>query len=61
MEEESKDVLSWITITDYLRYEFEQQKEVLLNNYWGRQTFGQSYSLDSCLTHAFLNKISRLI
>jgi hypothetical protein len=59
--EEQKEVLSWIAITDYLKYEFEQQKEVLLNNYWGRQTFGQAYSLDGCLIHAFLNKISRLI
>jgi len=25
-----KEVLSWIFITDYLRYEFEQQKEVLI-------------------------------
>jgi hypothetical protein len=59
LEEEQKEVLCWISISDYLRYEFEQQKEVLLNNYWGRQTFGQAYSLDSCLIHAFLNKISR--
>jgi len=57
--EEQKEVLSWIIITDYLKYELEQQKEVLLNEYWGRQTFGQAYSLDSCLIHAFLNKISR--
>jgi len=59
LDEEQKEVLSWIIITDYLRYEFKQQKEVLLNNYWGRQTFGQAYTLDSCLIHAFLNKISR--
>jgi len=59
LDEEQKEVLCWISISDYLRYEFEQQKEVLLNNYWGRQTFGQAYSLDSCLIHAFLNKINR--
>lgn len=59
--EEPKEVLSWIVITDYLKYEFEEQKEVLLNNYWGRQTFGQAYSLDGCLMKAFINKISRLI
>jgi len=57
--EESKEVLCWVSISDYLRVEFEEQKEVLLNNYWGRRTFGQAYNMDSCLIHAFLNKISR--
>ena len=59
LNDERKEVLCWYIITDYLKYELEQQKEVLLNEYWGRQTFGQSCSLDSCLIHAFLNKISR--
>jgi len=46
---------------EYIKEKLEEQKEVLLNNYWGRQTFGQAYSLDGCLIDAFLNKISRLI
>ena len=59
--EEKKEVLCWYIVTDYLKYELEQQKEVLLNEYWGRQTFGQSCSLDSCIINAFINKISRLL
>lgn len=46
----------WWYITDPLKYQLEQQNEIILDGYyWGRRTTGQHISLDYCCIKAFIN------
>lgn len=55
IEENDGDVLEWWIVQDSLKYRLEQQGEIFLNGAWGRQTSGQSISLDWCCINAFIN------
>jgi len=50
------EVYEWWIISDPLKYRLEQEGEIFLNNeYWGRQTTGQSISQDNCCLNSFIN------
>lgn len=49
------EIYEWWLISDPLANELEKQGEIFLNGAWGRQTTGQSISLDGCCIRAFLN------
>lgn len=48
------EIYEWWFISDPLKYRLEQQGEIFLNEYWGRQTTGQNISLDGCCIKAFI-------
>lgn len=59
------EVYEWWIISDPLKYRLEQEGEIFLKGgcveFWGRQTTGQSISLDSCCLHAFINYLKDVV
>lgn len=49
------EVYEWWIIQNPLKYRLEEQEEIFLNGAWGRQTTGQSISLDYCCISAFID------
>ena len=49
------EVFEWWLISDPLNYRLEKQEEIFLNGAWGRQSTGQSISLDSNVIKAFID------
>lgn len=53
------EVYEWWIVTDPVKYELENQDEIMLNGAWGRQTSGQGYDMDYCMQQGFINRIKR--
>lgn len=59
------EVFEWWLISDPLKYRLEQQNEIFISgacvDFWGRQTTGQSISLDYCCIKAFIELLKDII
>ena len=51
------EIYEWWLISDPLKYRLEQEGQIFLNDAWGRQTSGQSISLDYCVIHSFIDML----
>lgn len=55
-------VYEWWLISDPLLYRLDRRGEIILNGkFWGRQTTGQSISLDYCCIKAFIELLEQQI
>lgn len=56
IEDNDAEIFEYWVISEPLLYRLEQQGEIIIDgNIWGRQTTGQSISLDNCCIKAFIS------
>lgn len=53
------EVYEWWIVSDPVKYELEQQGEIIFEGAWGRCTTGQMFVMDGCMMNAFIDRITR--
>lgn len=55
------EVYQWFAIDDRLAYRLEQEHEIVVDGFWGRQCCGQHISLDNVMIQIYIKILTEII
>jgi hypothetical protein len=55
------EVYEWYAVDDRLAYHLEQEHEIVVDGFWGRQCCGQSISLDNVIIQIYVKILTEIL